>query len=155
MRSTFRGGLRRRRDDRTSFDPRAERHAGGRAPGGQGSGIVWSADGTIVTCEQLFDDSDLPRDLLLAVSDDPDPALLAVPVGDRALVHAHGQREVTRASLHHPLRCAEPERLSGKWWDDDGAYRRDYWLCDSESGELLLFVDRAGGGRWYLQGWYD
>jgi nucleotidyltransferase/DNA polymerase involved in DNA repair len=52
-------------------------------------------------------------------------------------------------------RCSEPERLSGKWWDDDGAYRRDYWLCDSESGELLLFVDRAGGGRWYLQGWYD
>ncbi len=52
-------------------------------------------------------------------------------------------------------RCSEPERLSGKWWDDDGAYRRDYWLCDSESGELLLFMDRAGGGRWYLQGWYD
>jgi len=38
-------------------------------------------------------------------------------------------------------RCSEPERLSGKWWDDDGAYRRDYWLCDSESGELLLFTD--------------
>jgi protein ImuB len=53
------------------------------------------------------------------------------------------------------VRCSEPERLSGKWWDDDGAYRRDYWLCDSESGELLLFVDRAGGDRWYLQGWYD
>lgn len=52
-------------------------------------------------------------------------------------------------------RCSEPERLSGKWWDDDGAYRRDYWLCDSENGELLLFVDRAGGDRWYLQGWYD
>lgn len=52
-------------------------------------------------------------------------------------------------------RCSEPERLSGKWWDDDATYRRDYWLCDSESGELLLFVDRAGGGRWYLQGWYD
>jgi hypothetical protein len=52
-------------------------------------------------------------------------------------------------------RCSEPERLSGKWWDDDGAYRREYWLCDSDSGELLLFVDHAGGGRWYLQGWYD
>ena len=52
-------------------------------------------------------------------------------------------------------RCATPERLSGKWWDDDGAYRRDYWLCDSESGELLLFVDRIGGDSWYLQGWYD
>ena len=52
-------------------------------------------------------------------------------------------------------RCAEPERLSGKWWDDDGAYRRDYWLCDSDNGELLLFVDRVGGDRWYLQGWYD
>ena len=52
-------------------------------------------------------------------------------------------------------RSAEPERLSGKWWDDDGAYRRDYWLCDSENGELLLFVDRTGGDRWYVQGWYD
>jgi protein ImuB len=52
-------------------------------------------------------------------------------------------------------RCSEPERLSGKWWDDDGAYRREYGLCDSDSGELLLFVDHAGGGRWYLQGWYD
>ena len=52
-------------------------------------------------------------------------------------------------------RSAAPERLSGKWWDDDGAYRRDYWLCDSENGEILLFVDRAGGDRWYVQGWYD
>jgi hypothetical protein len=31
----------------------------------------------------------------------------------------------------------------------------DYWLCDSDSGELLLFVDRVGADRWYLQGWYD
>ncbi|HEY9480497.1 MAG TPA: hypothetical protein VIP79_10435 [Gemmatimonadaceae bacterium] len=52
-------------------------------------------------------------------------------------------------------RSAEPERLSGQWWDSDSAYLRDYWLCESENGELLLFVDRADGEKWYVQGWYD
>lgn len=59
-----------------------------------------------------------------------------------------GQRVAIRQS-------AEPESLSGRWWDEGSAYRRDYWLCESESGDLLLFVDHADGDRWYVQGWYD
>jgi protein ImuB len=95
--------------------------------------------------------TDSPRSVLRLVEN---PESVEVEVGARhgsevpCAVWWRGQRVAIR-------RCAEPERLSGKWWDDDGAYRRDYWLCDSENGELLLFVDRAGGGRWYLQGWYD
>ncbi|HKG92396.1 MAG TPA: hypothetical protein VKA84_10910 [Gemmatimonadaceae bacterium] len=58
-------------------------------------------------------------------------------------------------------RAAGPERLSGDWWRD--AFRRDYWRCAASGGggsggghgELVLFVDRAGGGGWYVQGWYD
>ena len=47
-------------------------------------------------------------------------------------------------------RAAGPERLSGDWWKD--GYARDYWRCESESGELLAFRERD---RWYVQGWYD
>lgn len=43
-----------------------------------------------------------------------------------------------------------PERLSGDWWKD--GYARDYWRCESDSGELLAFRERE---RWYVQGWYD
>ncbi|MGE5729595.1 MAG: DNA polymerase Y family protein, partial [Gemmatimonas sp.] len=43
-----------------------------------------------------------------------------------------------------------PERLSGDWWKD--GYARDYWRCESESGEILAFRE---GERWYVQGWYD
>jgi protein ImuB len=47
-------------------------------------------------------------------------------------------------------RAAGPERLSGDWWKD--GYARDYWRCESDSGELLAFRERE---RWYVQGWYD
>jgi hypothetical protein len=38
-----------------------------------------------------------------------------------------------------------PERLSGDWWRD--GYRRDYWRCEGEGSEFLLFLEhrvRAG-----------
>ncbi len=93
-----------------------------------------------------------PPQRVLRLVEDPEPVEVEVDVkrGTEApcAVWWHGRRVAI-------TRCAEPERLSGKWWDDDGAYRRDYWLCDSDSGELLLFVDRVGADRWYLQGWYD
>ena len=60
-------------------------------------------------------------------------------LGDRVgvVAHAHG-----------------PERLSGDWWDD--AFRRDYWRCRTDAGELLVFLDRAAAApAWYVQGWYD
>src|SRR5450432_876003 len=47
-------------------------------------------------------------------------------------------------------RAAGPERLSGDWWKD--GYARDYWRCESDSGELLAFRERE---RWFVQGWYD
>jgi hypothetical protein len=89
---------------------------------------------------------------VLRLVEDPEPVEVELEMKEGAeapcAVWWRGQRVAIR-------RCAEPERLSGKWWDDEGAYRRDYWLCDSDNGELLLFVDRVGGDRWYLQGWYD
>jgi protein ImuB len=47
-------------------------------------------------------------------------------------------------------RASGPERLSGDWWKD--GYARDYWRCESDSGELLAFRERD---RWFVQGWYD
>jgi hypothetical protein len=43
-----------------------------------------------------------------------------------------------------------PERLSGDWWND--GFSRDYWRCEAEDSELLLYRDAAG---WWMQGWYD
>ena len=54
-------------------------------------------------------------------------------------------------------RAIGPERLSGDWWKD--GYSRDYWRCESELGELLVYRDlrdgEKGEGQWYLQAWYD
>jgi protein ImuB len=51
------------------------------------------------------------------------------------------------------VRATGPERLSGHWWKED-AYHRDYWRCEGEMGEFLIFLDRDTGA-WYLHGWYD
>ncbi|MEP6689615.1 MAG: hypothetical protein ABJD07_00585 [Gemmatimonadaceae bacterium] len=48
------------------------------------------------------------------------------------------------------VRAMGPERLSGDWWKDD--YRRDYWRCEGETGEFLVFASEDG---WWLHGWYD
>jgi protein ImuB len=93
-----------------------------------------------------------PQQRVLRLVEDPEPVEVEVDTRRGAEAPCAVWWQGRRVAI---TRCAEPERLSGRWWDDDGAYRRDYWLCDSESGELLLFVDRAGADRWYLQGWYD
>jgi protein ImuB len=49
-------------------------------------------------------------------------------------------------------RALGPERLSGDWWDD--GYRRDYWRCESPTGELTLYWDRSDDS-WRLQSWGD
>ncbi|MFN2398487.1 MAG: hypothetical protein ABR543_07570 [Gemmatimonadaceae bacterium] len=56
-----------------------------------------------------------------------------------------------------------PERLSGDWWKD--GYARDYWRCDTDSAEFLIFLDRSrreegdkegeSEKRWFLHGWRD
>src|SRR6185295_20186830 len=48
------------------------------------------------------------------------------------------------------INASGPERLSGDWWND--GFSRDYWRCEAEEGELLLYRDAAG---WWMQGWYD
>ena len=55
-------------------------------------------------------------------------------------------------------RADGPERLSGEWWKE--GFRRDYWRCESEGSEFLLFLERpvataGSASRWCLQGWYD
>lgn len=53
-------------------------------------------------------------------------------------------------------RAVGPERLSGDWWK--AGYRRDYWRCRSELGELLIYRDlreEEPAGQWLVQGWYD
>jgi protein ImuB len=50
------------------------------------------------------------------------------------------------------LRALGPERLSGDWWDD--GYRRDYWRCESGSGDLTVYLDRSDDS-WRLQSWGD
>jgi protein ImuB len=50
------------------------------------------------------------------------------------------------------MRALGPERLSGDWWDD--GYRRDYWRCESVTGELTVYHDRADDS-WRLQSWGD
>ncbi|MDQ2929379.1 MAG: hypothetical protein M3Y05_00975, partial [Gemmatimonadota bacterium] len=64
--------------------------------------------------------------------------------GDRPCALWWRERRVTIG------RAAGPERLSGDWWKD--GYARDYWRCESDSGELLAFRERE---RWFVQGWYD
>ncbi len=51
------------------------------------------------------------------------------------------------------VKAVGPERLSGDWWQ--GPYSRDYWRCESNEGDLVIFLDRIGEQKWYLQGWYD
>lgn len=73
-----------------------------------------------------------------------------------AAMHWRGRRVSFR-------RAEGPERLSGDWWRD--GYRRDYWRCEGEGSEFLLFLERAAreprdpaapsSARWCLQGWYD
>ncbi len=50
-------------------------------------------------------------------------------------------------------RAVGPERLTGDWWNN--GYERDYWRCEGESGDWMLFSDDTGEQKWYLQGWYD
>jgi len=51
----------------------------------------------------------------------------------------------------HLEHASGPERLSGDWWIN--AYQRDYWLCEGDGAEWMLFV--TPNGAWYLQGWRD
>ena len=77
--------------------------------------------------------------------DPPEPVdVLCDGETPRAITWRGRQIAVTRA--------LGPERLSGDWWDD--GYRRDYWRCESQAGEMVVFLDRADDS-WRLQNWGD
>ncbi len=73
------------------------------------------------------------------------------------------------AGWHEVVNVAGPERVSGRTWDSDAAYAREYFRCVTKEGVLVwLFRDanenrkpmrvREGppaSGRWFLHGWWD
>jgi protein ImuB len=83
----------------------------------------------------------------------PSAAFRVLELPDEVEVEREGARPCAvwwrgrRVAIAH---ASGPERLAGDWWKDE--YRRDYWRCDSDAGELLLFVEDE---RWYVQGWFD
>jgi protein ImuB len=93
---------------------------------------------------------------------EPAASLPATPAARRALdppepvevvCEDETPRLVTWRGQHIAItRALGPERLSGDWWDD--GYRRDYWRCESTTGELTLYRDRSDDA-WRLQSWGD
>lgn len=77
------------------------------------------------------------------------------------------------AGWHEVVNVAGPERVSGRTWDGDAAYAREYFRCVTREGVLVwLYRDanekkqpktpplrvREGppaSGRWFLHGWWD
>ena len=65
---------------------------------------------------------------------------------------------------HEVVHVAGPERVSGRAWDGDAAYAREYFRCVTREGRLV-WVYRDAGGRpsarradgpaWFLHGWWD
>ncbi len=61
----------------------------------------------------------------------------------------------------HPLPLTEPShiqfgpvRMQTGWWD--GQYiKRDYYITQSDQGQLLLVYKRPPEKEWYIQGWYS
>jgi protein ImuB len=86
-----------------------------------------------------------PAPLAFRLLDPPEPVEIERAEGQPGAVWWRGRRIAIERALG-------PERLSGDWWKD--AYARDYWRCESESGDLLLFLDRMEQ-QWYMHGWYD
>ena len=69
---------------------------------------------------------------------------------------------------HEIVNAAGPERVSGRGWDGDRAYAREYFRCVTKKGVLVwLYRDardwvpgrvsksRSKTARWYLHGWWD
>jgi protein ImuB len=86
-----------------------------------------------------------PAPLAFRLLDPPEPVEIERAEGQLGAVWWRGRRITIERALG-------PERLSGDWWKD--TYARDYWRCESEAGDLLLFLDRMEQ-QWYVHGWYD
>ena len=58
---------------------------------------------------------------------------------------------------HEVVNVAGPERVSGRHWDADHAYAREYFRCVTKEGLLVWLFRSANEKRqpWYLHGWWD
>ena len=76
---------------------------------------------------------------------------------------------------HEVVNVAGPERVSGRHWDGDTAYAREYFRCVTKEGVLVWLFRNAherksrrepgrtrerapgpsSGGQWFLHGWWD
>lgn len=71
---------------------------------------------------------------------------------------------------HEIVNVAGPERVSGRQWDGDHAYAREYFRCVTKEGVLVwIFRDastrkthrrrrvlvESGASSWFLHGWWD
>jgi hypothetical protein len=97
-----------------------------------------------------------PR-LLLQLA--PSPLLITVETSPRR-DHLVPTRFRDDEGWHEIVNAAGPERVSGRAWDGDRAYAREYFRCVTKEGVLVwLYRDanakRATGNRWFLHGWWD
>lgn len=107
-----------------------------------------------------------PR-LLLQLA--PTPIAIRVETTPRR-DHAVPVRYRDESGWHDLVNVAGPERISGRSWDGDRAYAREYFRCVTREGLLVwLFRDAAGRNpdrrdshadcattaRWFLHGWWD
>ncbi|MEA3247607.1 MAG: hypothetical protein U9Q74_15750, partial [Gemmatimonadota bacterium] len=104
----------------------------------------------------------------------PVPAPIVVETGTRR-DHAVPLRYRDDGGWHEIVNAAGPERVSGRTWDGDRSYAREYFRCVTREGVLVwIFRDAAdrdaadgpghasrrrrsrdGAGRWFLHGWWD
>jgi hypothetical protein len=159
-------------DERTTWVPQSPADAvAERAPGSPGAGPERAhgrAAGAGSTGPRLH--------LQLA----PVPAPIAVETGTRR-DHVMPLRYRDDHGWHEIVHVAGPERVSGRTWDGDRSYAREYFRCVTREGVLVWIfrdaTDRAQakyvrertpdaggngaspgytpGGRWYLHGWWD
>lgn len=116
-----------------------------------------------------------PPRLLLQLA--PTPIAIRVETAPRR-DHAVPVRYRDELGWHEVVNVAGPERVSGRGWDGDRAYAREYFRCVTREGLLVwLFRDAAGRDaagrdpdrpagdridtagrappRWFLHGWWD
>jgi protein ImuB len=149
------------------------------APGALGARVTRSTDpgsvvvGSIEPRRQSVRITTLPRSVREPPATYASPRLhlqlAPVPVGITVETTTRRDHLVPRryrdaSGWHEIVNAAGPERVSGRTWDGDRAYAREYFRCVTADGVLVwLFRDahertreRAHErGRWFLHGWWD
>ncbi|MBM4193707.1 MAG: hypothetical protein FJ202_04915 [Gemmatimonadetes bacterium] len=94
----------------------------------------------------------------------PTPCAISVETVPRR-DHAAPVRYRDEDGWHEIVQAAGPERISGRHWEGDTAYAREYFRCITRDGRLVwLYRDAApraktaaavANRQWYLHGWWD